>query len=791
MTESPAPGLSRLDHLLGRALWFLGQAALVFLLWLTVVRFPNPPASDLDPSWRMVLGYAEAHHLQFGPELVFTYGPLGYLLPSTNIGIHYWHHLVWQVVAHGLLAFSLYLLARQMPGWRKGLFYAYLLAFGLGYMDVVHMVAILLYALALLHEPVVRRRWLAVLLALFLAVLALVKFTNLLLAAFAVAAIVAHYVWRRRWLEAGLIGGAFAVGFLGGWAACGQHLGNLPAYVANSLDVSRGYGDAMSVDGPDQVVALGLGALGGLVAYYALVLARATDRPRALAGLAITAAASYLNWKHGFVRADGHVLAHFFICLFLALAGPLLLGDNGANRRTKGALLLASAACALAGIWVTSAMTLTDAAAALNFRVKDNLAKVAAFPRLTRLAREEFAEVSGIHQLAAVRSVVHDQPIDIVGNEQAYAIFNGFNYRPRPVFQSYFPYTKHLQQLNEAFMRSDRAPEYVLQKVQTIDYRLPSLDDSLVTRYLYHHYSYILEDRDFLLWKRNPPDPSLDAKTLLSSAEVKFGEQVKSPILGDTPVWCELDIRPSLLGRIRDAFYKPPQLKVAVNDGTAQLSTYRLVGNMAGAGFLLYPHFTNTYNIRSFQGGGLGPRVFWFSVELDPALRKYFAPTIGVRIYQLPPFVRSKSQENSRPEVRFRTFSQPPVNVSAPYPTDILIEDNREVLLAHPPSKIEFDLANDARHITGKFGLVKNAYTNGNTTDGVEFTIEWVNSRGEVSVEFQRLLQPLTVPKDRGTQSFDLTLPAPGGHLVFRTGPGPANDVAFDWAFWSEVKFAP
>ncbi|MBS0662186.1 MAG: hypothetical protein JSR48_02905 [Verrucomicrobia bacterium] len=791
MTDTPAAGTNRFDRLLGRAAWLAGQAALVLLLWLTVVKFPSSPASDLDPSWRMVLGYAEAHNFQFGTDLIFTYGPLGYLLPSTSIGIHYWHHIVWQIAAHGILALSLYLLARQLPGWRRGLFYAYLLAFGLGYMDVVHMVAILLYGFALLHEPVVRRRWLTVLLTLFLAVLTLVKFTNLLLAGFAVACAVAHYAWRRRWPETVLIAGTFAAGVLGGWVACGQHLGNLPAYVLNSLEVSRGYGEAMSVDGSNRIIALGLGALAALVAYYLLVLARATDRPRAVAGLAIAAAASYLNWKHGFVRADGHVLAHFFLCLFLALAGPLLLGDNGALRRTKGVLLLLTAACSVAGIWVASAVTLTDAGAALNYRVKENLAKVADLPRLSQFARDEFAAVSNIHQLAAAKALVRDQTVDILGSEQAYAIFNGLNYRPRPVFQSYFPYTARLERLNEAFMRSDRAPEFILQKIQTIDYRLPSLDDSLVTRYLYHHYTYILEDRDFLLWKRNPPNPALDTKTLLSSTEVKFGEQVKSPILGDTPVWCELEIRPSLLGRIRDLLYKPPQLKLAVSDGTDQQSTYRLVGNMARAGFLLYPHFTNTYNVRAFQGGGTGPRIFWFAVELDPAMRKFFAPTIGVKIYRLPPFERSRGQENSRPEIRYRTFSQPPVNVSAPYPTDILIEDNREVLLAHPPSKIEFDLDRHARHITGKFGLVKNAYSNGNTTDGVVFTIEWVNSRGEVSTEFERYLRPLTIPKDRGAQSFDLTLPESGGHLIFRTGPGPANDIAFDWAYWSEVKFSP
>ena len=62
---------------------------------------------------------------------------------------------------------------------------------------------------------------------------------------------------------------------------------------------------------------------------------------------------------------------------------------------------------------------------------------------------------------------------------------------------------------------------------------------------------------------------------------------------------------------------------------------------MARTGFLLYPHFTSNYNIRQFESGGPGPRVNWFAVELDPALRRYFKSGIGVRLYTLPPFPRS------------------------------------------------------------------------------------------------------------------------------------------------------
>ncbi|MFW3114196.1 hypothetical protein MHAE_10561, partial [Mycobacterium haemophilum DSM 44634] len=40
------------------------------------------PTVGLDPSWQAGLALARIHHIAWGPELVFTYGPLGFLQNS-------------------------------------------------------------------------------------------------------------------------------------------------------------------------------------------------------------------------------------------------------------------------------------------------------------------------------------------------------------------------------------------------------------------------------------------------------------------------------------------------------------------------------------------------------------------------------------------------------------------------------------------------------------------------------------------------------------------------------------
>ena len=43
------------------------------------------PGAGIDPSWTAGLSLARRAGLQFGPDIVFTYGPLGYALFPSNI----------------------------------------------------------------------------------------------------------------------------------------------------------------------------------------------------------------------------------------------------------------------------------------------------------------------------------------------------------------------------------------------------------------------------------------------------------------------------------------------------------------------------------------------------------------------------------------------------------------------------------------------------------------------------------------------------------------------------------
>ncbi|AEE13958.1 hypothetical protein Thena_0311 [Thermodesulfobium narugense DSM 14796] len=56
-----------------------GAFAFVILFFFTFYIIIVPFGSGLDPSWQFAMNYAFEHRLIFGKDIIFTYGPLGFL----------------------------------------------------------------------------------------------------------------------------------------------------------------------------------------------------------------------------------------------------------------------------------------------------------------------------------------------------------------------------------------------------------------------------------------------------------------------------------------------------------------------------------------------------------------------------------------------------------------------------------------------------------------------------------------------------------------------------------------
>ncbi|MEO6876766.1 MAG: hypothetical protein ABI222_18295 [Opitutaceae bacterium] len=110
------------------------------------------------------------------------------------------------------------------------------------------------------------------------------------------------------------------------------------------------------------------------------------------------------------------------------------------------------------------------------------------------------------------------------------------------------------------------------------------------------------------------------------------------------------------------------------------------------------------------------------------------------------------------------------------------------VLNAHAPSELSFVVPAGATRVDAVVGLPEGAYVNPSPTDGVDVIIFQRVADSGLRVLFQRNLDPLNRPADRGPQkiTFDLDKSI-SGPLIFGIYPGPANNVTSDWSYWQSI----
>src|SRR5436190_24172076 len=130
----PASSLSVKPSALDWVFRVLGFLTLVFISFSV----PLFPAAELDPSWRMVLGKFFVESRQFGTEVVFTYGPLGFVMAKTYWGGQWAALIGWQAGQAVVFAAIVYWHGYRLTGYHRVFFFLFFFLFGLSYEDAMH-----------------------------------------------------------------------------------------------------------------------------------------------------------------------------------------------------------------------------------------------------------------------------------------------------------------------------------------------------------------------------------------------------------------------------------------------------------------------------------------------------------------------------------------------------------------------------------------------------------------------------------------------------------------------------
>jgi hypothetical protein len=615
-------------------------------IWFCVVKLPATSLRDSVPqSWQAVLSYAAAHHLQWGRDIVFTFGPLGFLTSDYYWGNFFWPMVVWAGGFALALAAALVPLLDRVPKAIRLPVYAALPVLtvpacsNLGF-DAFYFLAITMLGILCLRgeQPGVVRLTTT---GLVLTVLSLIKFTFCIYSVFAVLAIATAN--GKAWRNTAILIGSSILSLLGFCSWSGQSLWSVFLYVAGSTEMAAGYSAAMALAPNVWDARIGIALL---IFVLALVVTTWVGSPNwrgRTHRVAIAAAGIFLAWKEGFVRADTatHVVVFLVYSFFLAALVPSLLGIDWVaeelNERENilsapiGNVLLRRRARALTFGCMFFSLT-PFAFFNADFRAavqKGLLAKssdtVSAFirPATYKLDLEHQLEsMRDKADLPKIRATVGGDAIDALNVDQDVAILNGLNYKPHPVFQNYSAFTPALQRLNAEFFKS-KPPQYVLWRSGSIDGRFPTLDDGEVLLTVLSSYSPVTNENGFVLWKCR----SLTEKpyTLANKHEisVSLNQWVMVP---REPTWLQIECEQTLFGAAQSLLWRCSEMRLEVQFDNGEIRSYRLPPGNARYGFVITP-FLPTHDQLLAAGAGTNAAKI-VSARVRVANERTIAPSI-------------------------------------------------------------------------------------------------------------------------------------------------------------------
>jgi hypothetical protein len=445
--------------------WFLGAAVALASWPLRSVA----PGAGADPSWQTALHYAAEHRLDFGTQVIFNYGPLGFLkVPLVPYDVTAALSGIYALLVQLALGLTLVWAARRsfpLPGAVLIAFVAASLMAQQFIPTEVIIPVVFIWCVVALGEDPPPFSWSLVVfgggIVSAIEILGKLNTGPLLLAMCAVTVLVLQGQ-RRRSLP------LFATTFLATlailWFAAGQGAGNVDDYLSTGFEIISGYSGAIGIDaaavGWDRAAALGLIVVALAGTYLG---ARDLPPPRRAVTALLVLLLSFALFKQAFVR---HY--YFFMPLFVStmLAPWLAFCWRGTYR------LVAAAAIAVISVLyfplsqgsltadsVTDTVRPIDRADAAADRLGDLIlpgarrrAQASAKARLRSLYALDPPSLA----LLAGRSVA------IQRSEFSLAWAYDLDWTPLPVLGAYTAFTPELDRRNAQFIASTSGPERML-----------------------------------------------------------------------------------------------------------------------------------------------------------------------------------------------------------------------------------------------------------------------------------------------------------------------------------------
>jgi hypothetical protein len=438
--------------------WLVAGGAIGLLTW------PYPtiaPTTHLDSSWAIALHLAVDRGLDFGRDIVFTYGPLGFLsqpvlvTPRTGLVA-----FAFAVVAQFALCAAL--LRRALLSFPAPV--AVLLTYGAAAMlaatsfsNLGDYLTFLMFILAVsaLEQAAPPAGWVAPLGAAVAALQLLVK-ANGGVVCLVLLLLVAWRFWPGGWRAEIVSAATFCAFLVLFWIVSGSSLDALPGWLHQTTHVVLSYTDAMAIEAEKERLYVAAATL--MVSAAALIVAHAR-RLGGARGLAFAASASvygYAYLKEGFIRFDQIHATLFFAGLAVGL---LTISWEGRVRWVAATLVVASVGAVVTTVGSGDFIYRPDQRLANARHEARVLGDGPARDRLIAVSKAAAREDLALDP-ATIR-LLRGHTVDVEPYETSAIWAYNLPWRPQPLIQSYMA-TDHALDVFNAEALATRGPERIL-----------------------------------------------------------------------------------------------------------------------------------------------------------------------------------------------------------------------------------------------------------------------------------------------------------------------------------------
>jgi len=626
----------------------------IAIAYLFIVTFPGTympitSGADTDGSWNYALNYLPYSSYLFGRDVVFAYGPLGYLIRPQDIGSNLALGLAFQIIVHVIFTLALcYYLYRARCKLQVVLFVvlflaANMLSYGVLLEYNLSLTLGLLLCISFDSNRVFKYSSL-VLSGLLAGLLFFTKFSVGVVALsmlFTYAVIIISTQRTKAWKMLVATGGSYLLTVTVIAFASMRSVDNIVQWLAYSIDIASGYGEAMSIEGSNLTLALGLLALS---AYLVLVLILWMQKAHCLYAALLFTLPALLAFKHAFCRQDAwHELYIFvlpaIVCILVlnsvgkkeivtCLAGFLiifglaipmnqpktvtvpqfvdLIRDKGVGSeavavvRNNAKMVMESRMGFLEGQW-----GLSNINHIVNFNALRNYLDVQSETSLKK-------DLLPAEMLSIIRSGYGK--VGVITWEICYCPANGLDWKPMFTLQSYVAYTSSLDLRDAANYSGEAAPEFLIVEFGNIDYRNVVLDTPAVWVNIFSNYEVVYRDDAGRLLLKKRAQEAVETRRPMGSTTARAGTWIDIPPT-DNLLFAKVDMKLNLKGRLAKTFFRVPPVYVDLLYESGKRVSYKLIVDTARNGLLINFLPNDTDELEGVFNGATFDRVAKFMLR--------------------------------------------------------------------------------------------------------------------------------------------------------------------------------